>query len=188
MCGPEKPFYRNRGGFTAFLERFFPRYVAYDFTAGMEDELDDVSGGRADWKALLEAFWKDFKPKSDEVMERKPSEVTEALDEFLSDYLFPATEDGSIRAAVPSARPGGFRCAAGGTARSWPARIIRSARPAKFAQGGASADAAEDGELGQHPETGEPILRRAGRFGPTPSRWARARRRSARESPRTSGA
>ncbi|MGB3046478.1 type I DNA topoisomerase, partial [Dokdonella sp.] len=35
---------------TAFLERFFPRYVAYEFTAGMEDELDEVSGGRAEWK------------------------------------------------------------------------------------------------------------------------------------------
>ena len=39
---------------TAFLERFFERYVAYDFTAGMEDELDEVSGGRAEWKAVLE--------------------------------------------------------------------------------------------------------------------------------------
>src|SRR5690606_13113934 len=80
---------------TAFLERFFPRYVAYDFTAGMEEELDDVSGGRAEWKALLEAFWRDFKPKSDEVMERKPSEVTEVLDEFLSDYLFPQQAEGT---------------------------------------------------------------------------------------------
>ncbi|MBX9885746.1 MAG: type I DNA topoisomerase, partial [Novosphingobium sp.] len=49
---------------TAFLERFFERYVAYQFTAGMEDELDDVSGGRAAWKAVLEAFWRDFKPKA----------------------------------------------------------------------------------------------------------------------------
>ncbi|HZV10117.1 MAG TPA: type I DNA topoisomerase, partial [Novosphingobium sp.] len=86
---------------TAFLERFFPRYVAYEFTAGMEEELDDVSGGRAEWRAVLEAFWRDFKPKSDEVMEKKPSEVTEALDEFLSDYLFPPKEDGSDPRACP---------------------------------------------------------------------------------------
>jgi DNA topoisomerase-1 len=152
---------------TAFLERFFPRYVAYDFTAGMEDELDDVSGGRADWKALLEAFWKDFKPKSDEVMERKPSEVTEALDEFLSDYLFPATEDGSDPRRCPKCEAGrlslrGGRYGAFVACSNYPeCKFTR-----KFAQGGASADAAEDGELGQHPETGEPILRRAGRFGP----------------------
>src|SRR5213075_2809004 len=46
---------------TAFLERFFERYVSYDFTAHLEDELDDVSGGRAQWQKVLEAFWKDFK-------------------------------------------------------------------------------------------------------------------------------
>src|SRR5690606_31451136 len=86
---------------TAFLERFFPRYVGYDFTAEMEDELDDVSGGRAAWKKVLETFWRDFKPKTDEVMERKPSEVSEVLDEFLGDYLFPPTEDGSDPRACP---------------------------------------------------------------------------------------
>ena len=73
---------------TAFLERFFPTYVAYDFTAGMEDELDVVSDGREDYKLLLARFWKDFKPKADEVMEKMPSEVTEALDEYLADFLF----------------------------------------------------------------------------------------------------
>src|SRR6478735_9883671 len=91
---------------TAFLERFFPRYVAYDFTAEMEDELDEVSGGRAEWKDLLAKFWKDFKPKSDEVMERKPSEVTEALDEFLSDYLFPPRDDGSDPRLCPKCQEG----------------------------------------------------------------------------------
>ena len=79
---------------TAFLERFFDRYVAYDFTAGMEDELDIVSDGKEDWKKLLRQFWTDFKPKTDEVMERKPSEVTEALDEYLGEYLFPQRADG----------------------------------------------------------------------------------------------
>ncbi|MEL6531128.1 MAG: type I DNA topoisomerase, partial [Pseudomonadota bacterium] len=79
---------------TAFLERFFPNYVAYEFTAGMEDELDTVSDGREDYKELLSNFWKDFKPKTEEVMEKLPSEVTEVLDEYLSDYLFPPRDDG----------------------------------------------------------------------------------------------
>ncbi|MEM6476816.1 MAG: type I DNA topoisomerase, partial [Pseudomonadota bacterium] len=79
---------------TAFLERFFPRYVAYDFTAGMEDELDVVSDGREEYKVLLAKFWQDFKPKTEEVMEKLPSEVTEVLDEYLSDFLFPEREDG----------------------------------------------------------------------------------------------
>ncbi|HWL46232.1 MAG TPA: type I DNA topoisomerase, partial [Sphingomonadaceae bacterium] len=52
---------------TSFLERFFERYVSYDFTAGLEEQLDDVSGGRAQWQAVLDAFWRDFKPKTAEV-------------------------------------------------------------------------------------------------------------------------
>ncbi len=151
---------------TAFLERFFPRYVAYDFTAGMEEELDDVSGGRAEWKSVLAAFWKDFKPKSDEVMGQKPSEVTEALDEYLSDYLFPAQEDGGDPRKCPNCGTGrlalrGGRFGAFVACSNYPeCKFTR-----KFAQpGGAGAEA--DGELGKHPETGEPITRKVGRFGP----------------------
>ena len=152
---------------TAFLERFFERYVAYDFTAGMEDELDDVSGGRAEWKKVLEAFWKDFKPKSDEVMERKPSEVTEVLDEFLSDYLFPQKEDGTDPRICPKCGEGRLSLRGG----RFGAFVACSAYPEckftrKFAQPGGSADGAEDGELGKHPETGEEISRKVGRFGP----------------------
>jgi DNA topoisomerase I len=152
---------------TAFLERYFERYVAYEFTAGMEDELDEVSGGRAVWKAVLDAFWKDFKPKSDEVMERKPSEVTEALDEFLSEYLFPPKEDGSDPRKCPKCENGrlslrGGRFGAFVACANYPeCKFTR-----KFAQPGGSGDGAEDGEMGKHPETGEPISRKVGRFGP----------------------
>lgn len=151
---------------TAFLERFFPRYVAYDFTAGMEDELDDVSGGREAWKDLLTKFWKDFKPKSDEVMEKKPSEVTEALDEFLSDYLFPPTDDGTDPRKCPQCGAGrlslrGGRFGAFVACSNYPeCKYTR-----KFAQPGGAA-AGEEGEVGKHPETGEPISRKVGRFGP----------------------
>ena len=158
---------------TAFLERFFPRYVAYDFTAGMEDELDDVSGGRAAWKSVLEAFWKDFKPKSDEVMERKPSEVTEALDEFLSDYLFPPREDGIDPRTCPQCaaegRSGGRLALRGGRYGAFVAcaNYPECKYTRKFAQPGGDGEAgAGDGELGKHPETGEAITRKAGRFGP----------------------
>src|SRR3546814_11782329 len=72
---------------TAFLERFFERYVSYDFTAGLEDSLDDVSGGRAEWHKVLEEFWRDFKPKTVEAMAQQPAEVTQAIDESLADRM-----------------------------------------------------------------------------------------------------
>ena len=156
---------------TAFLERFFPRYVAYEFTAGMEDELDDVSGGRAAWKAVLEQFWRDFKPKSDEVMERKPSEVTEVLDEFLSDYLFPPKGDGSDPRACPKCladgRGGGRLSLRGGrfgafiACSNYPECNFRR----KFGQP-AEDGAEDDGVIGTDPETGLEVSRRVGRFGP----------------------
>jgi DNA topoisomerase-1 len=153
---------------TAFLERFFARYVAYDFTAGMEDELDDVSGGRGGWKELLAKFWRDFKPKSDEVMERKPSEVTEALDEFLSDYLFPPRADGTDPRKCPKCEAGRLSLRGG----RYGAFVACSNYPEckytrKFAQpGGAAEGEGEDGALGKDPETGLEVTRRAGRFGP----------------------
>ncbi len=156
---------------TSFLERFFPRYVAFDFTAGLEDELDEVSGGRAEWKKVLEAFWRDFKPASDEVMERKPSEVTEALDEFLSDYLFPANEDGSDPRQCPKCtaegRDGGRLSLRGGrfgafiACSNYPECAFRR----KFGQPG-DGDGSEDTSMGVDPETGLSVDRRTGRFGP----------------------
>ncbi|MFN3468462.1 MAG: type I DNA topoisomerase, partial [Novosphingobium sp.] len=153
---------------TAFLERFFPRYVAYEFTAGMEEELDDVSGGRARWKQVLADFWRDFKPKSDEVMEKKPSEVTAELDAFLSDYLFPPREDGSDPRQCPKCAAGRLSLRGG----RYGAFVACSNYPEckytrKFAQpGGAEGDSAQDGVLGQDPVTGQDVARKAGRFGP----------------------
>lgn len=154
---------------TAFLERFFPRYVAYDFTAGMEDELDNVSGGRAEWKIVLAGFWRDFKPKSDEVMENKPSEVMAELDEFLSDYLFPPRDDGTDPRICPKCAEGrlslrGGRYGAFVACSNYPeCKFTR-----KFAQpGGADGEGGDDdGVLGKDPVTGLDVSRKTGRFGP----------------------
>ncbi len=158
---------------TAFLERFFPTYVAYDFTAGMEDELDIVSDGREDYKLLLARFWRDFKPKADEVMEKMPSEVTEALDEYLADFLFPPREDGHDPRACPlcasEGRANGRLSLRGGRFGAFVAcaNYPECKFTRRFAQpGGEGEGGAEDGIMGQHPETGETILRKTGRFGP----------------------
>ena len=91
---------------TAFLERFFERYVSFDYTAELEEELDDVSGGRLGWQKMLEDFWRDFKPKAGEVMEQKPSEVTAALDEFLAPWLYPRQGGRQRPALVPACGEG----------------------------------------------------------------------------------
>ncbi|HEX8480506.1 MAG TPA: type I DNA topoisomerase [Allosphingosinicella sp.] len=153
---------------TAFLERFFERYVSFDFTARLEDELDDISGGRAEWQAVLEAFWKDFKPKTAEIMEQQPSAITAALDEFLAPWLFPDKEDGSDARLCPACGEGrlalrGGRFGAFVACSNYPeCRFTR-----RFGQGGEEGAADEGPEiLGKHPETGEDITRKTGRFGP----------------------
>ena len=158
---------------TAFLERFFPTYVAYEFTAGMEDELDTVSDGREDYKELLSKFWADFKPKADEVMEKLPSEVTEVLDDYLSDYLFPPRDDGKEARFCPlceqEGREGGKLSLRGGRFGAFIActNYPECKYTRRFAQPGADgADPAEDGLMGTHPETGAEIHRKSGRFGP----------------------
>ncbi len=52
-----------------FLSGHFTRYVDYDFTAKLEDELDAVSRGEEDWIPLMERFWAPFKQLVDEKTE-----------------------------------------------------------------------------------------------------------------------
>ncbi len=153
---------------TAFLERFFERYVGFDYTAGLEEELDDVSGGRAQWQAVLEAFWRDFKPRTTEVMEQQPSAITAELDQFLAPYLFPERADGADPRLCPNCGEGQLALRGG----KFGAFIACSNYPdckytRRFAQPGgeASADATPE-QLGKDPATGLEVERKSGRFGP----------------------
>ena len=153
---------------TAFLERFFERYVGYDFTAGLEDQLDEVSGGRAQWQAVLDAFWKDFKPRTTEVMDFKPSEITAELDVFLEPYLFPVKADGGDPRLCPNCQVGRLALRGG----KFGAFVACSNYPEckytrRFAQpGGSEGDDTGPEVLGTDPETGLEVSRRSGRFGP----------------------
>ncbi len=146
---------------TAFLERFFEKYVSYDYTAELEEELDDVSGGRLDWQKLLDAFWRDFKPKAGEVMDQKPSEITQAIDEFLEPWLYPPRADGTDPRLCPQCGKGRLSLRGG----KFGAFVACSNYPEcrytqKFGQGGDQAQS--DGPQ----ELGEGILLKTGRFGP----------------------
>jgi DNA topoisomerase-1 len=153
---------------TAFLERFFERYVSFDFTAHLEDELDDISGGRMQWQTVLEAFWRDFKPKTAEIMEQQPSAITAALDDFLAPWLFPDRADGSDPRLCPACGEGrlalrGGRFGAFVACSNYPeCKFTR-----RFGQGGEEGAVDSGPEiLGQHPDTGQDISRKNGRFGP----------------------
>jgi DNA topoisomerase-1 len=154
---------------TAFLERFFERYVSYDFTAGLEEELDEISGGRANWQEVLAEFWRDFKPKTAEIMEKKPSDVTAELDTFLAPMLFPDRGDGSDPRACPLCGDGKLALRGG----RFGAFIACSNYPEckftrKFGQPGGAGENGDNGSevVGQHPETNLDITRKSGRFGP----------------------
>jgi DNA topoisomerase-1 len=153
---------------TAFLERFFERYVGFDYTAGLEEELDDVSGGRAQWQSVLEAFWRDFKPLTADVMEQQPSAITAELDLFLGDYLFPERADGGDPRLCPNCGEGRLALRGG----KFGAFVACANYPTckytrRFAQAGGSAG--EDTgpvQMGKDPVTGLEIERKSGRFGP----------------------
>ena len=146
---------------TAFLERFFERYVSYDYTAELEEALDDVSGGRLDWQKLLDAFWRDFKPKAGEVMDQKPSEITQALDEFLAPWLYPPRADGSDPRVCPQCGNGRLNLRGG----KFGAFVACSNYPEcrytqKFGQPGGE-------QAGEGPQDlGNDITLKSGRFGP----------------------
>ncbi len=103
---------------TIFLLNFFRQYVGYEFTANLEEELDDVSAGERDYKDLLGKFWRDFSAAIGETSELRISEVLDKLDEALAPQLYPPREDGSDPRICPkcgvgqlhlkTSRTGGF--------------------------------------------------------------------------------
>ena len=91
---------------TAFLTSFFERYVEYNFTADLENQLDEVSGGRVDWKALLRDFWRDFSTAIDGTKELTITAVLEALDAELGRHFFPENGSGADPRLCPNCGAG----------------------------------------------------------------------------------
>jgi DNA topoisomerase-1 len=78
---------------TAFLANYFGRYVDYDFTADLETDLDRVTTGDENWKALLARFWQDFSAALGETEGLRITEVLEKINEVLEPHLFPVTPE-----------------------------------------------------------------------------------------------
>ncbi len=156
---------------TAFLTSFFERYVDTGFTAALEEQLDDISGGRADWRAVMRDFWQDFSNAIAQTTDLKISDVIAALDEDLGPHFFPARADGSDprqcaacgsgRLGLKLGRHGAFIGCSNYPSCQYTRRLaIETAEDA-------AADTLKEGMrvLGQHPETGEDVTVRRGPYG-----------------------
>ncbi|QHM90841.1 type I DNA topoisomerase [Acetobacter pasteurianus] len=156
---------------TAFLVSFFERYVDTGFTASLEELLDDISGGRAQWKQVLAAFWNDFSKAVSGTKELTITDVLNALDKDLGPFFFPERADGSDPRVCPSCGTGRLGLKLG----RYGAFIGCSNYPECQYTRRLTSDSAEEGDdaalkdgmrlLGQNPETGEDITVRQGPWG-----------------------
>ena len=89
---------------TAFLESFFARYVEYDFTAGLEEQLDRISNNEIAWREVLRDFWRDFTAAVGDIKELRIAQVLDALDEMLGAAHLPAARGRRRSAQVPELR------------------------------------------------------------------------------------
>ncbi|MBL4645039.1 MAG: type I DNA topoisomerase [Rhizobiales bacterium] len=154
---------------TAFLEGFFKRYVEYDFTARLEEQLDQVSDGKLNWRSVLGEFWEQFSASVDEIKDLRITEVLDALNELLGPHIFPAKEDGSDPRACPKCDGGRVSLKVGKFGAFIGCSNYPECRYTKqLGQAGKDSDDGGDDiiELGKDPETGLMITARTGRFGP----------------------
>ncbi len=151
---------------TAFLEKFFARYVEYDFTADLEGKLDLVSAGDLDWKSLLADFWKDFHAQVGEIAELRMGEVLDALDVALGPHIFPANADGGDPRSCPACGAGRLSLKAGRYGAFIGCSNYPECRFTRPIAGAGEEKAAGDRELGVDPASGHAIWLKAGRFGP----------------------
>jgi len=153
---------------TAFLEQFFKRYVEYDFTAALEEQLDLVSDGKLDWKQFLRDFWKDFHAAVGEIAELRTTNVLDALNEALGPHIFPDKGDGSNPRLCPTCGTGQLSLKTGKFGAfigcsNYPE--CRYTRQLGVSEGDGEAESA-DKELGVNPATGRAVWLKNGRFGP----------------------
>ncbi len=80
---------------TSFLRHNFTKYVDYDFTAGLEEQLDKIACGEGEWQLALQNFWDEFKATLEQGAALSPEQVRAQLEEDLAYYYFPKLEDGS---------------------------------------------------------------------------------------------
>ena len=154
---------------SAFLEKLFSKYVDYNFTAGLEDQLDEITSGKESWIKVLELFWKDFNNNVSEVKEKRTREVLDLLNESLGSLVFDKDKEGNIVRKCQLCDSGtlslknSFRGGAFIGCSNYPE--CKFTRPLSKAKAAAQAQLAEPKLIGKH-ENGNDIYLKNGRFGP----------------------
>ncbi|MBV8778806.1 MAG: type I DNA topoisomerase, partial [Alphaproteobacteria bacterium] len=148
----------------AFLENFFRRYVEYDFTADLEEQLDRISNNEISWQQVLKDFWRDFIGAVDDIKDLRVAEVLDALDEMLGPHIYPPRADGGDVRQCPTCGTGRLNLKAG----KFGAFVGCSNYPECRYTRPLAADSAESADrvLGKDEETGLDVAVKAGRFGP----------------------
>ena len=154
---------------SAFLEKLFSKYVDYGFTAGLEEQLDDITSGKEEWIKVLDNFWKDFNNNVSNVKEKRTREVLDLLNESLGELIFEADENGKINRKCKLCNTGelslknSFRGGAFIGCSNYPE--CKFTRPLSKSKANDQIALAEPKLIGQN-ENGKDIYLKNGRFGP----------------------
>ena len=154
---------------SAFLEKLFSKYVDYGFTAGLEEQLDDITSGKEEWIKVLDNFWKDFNLNVSNVKEKRTREVLDLLNESLGELIFEADKEGKINRKCKLCDTGelslknSFRGGAFIGCSNYPE--CKFTRPLSKAKANDQIALAEPKLIGQN-ENGKDIYLKNGRFGP----------------------
>jgi DNA topoisomerase-1 len=148
----------------AFLESFFARYVEYDFTASLEEQLDRISNNEISWQQVLKDFWGDFIGAVNDIKDLRVAQVLDVLDTLLGPHIYAPREDGGDPRQCPSCGTGKLNLKAGKFGAfvgcsNYPE--CRYTRPLA-----ADGEATGDRILGKDPTSGLDVAVKAGRFGP----------------------
>ncbi len=153
---------------TTFLSSFFERYVEYDFTANLESQLDDISGGQIAWKQVLRDFWIAFKEKVDDTKDLTVRNVLDVLNVELRPHFFPDRADGSDPRSCPKCKQGELSIKLGRHGAFLGCSRYPDCSFTTPLGGDPSENVLGDGpkELGIDPETGKALTLRQGPYGP----------------------
>jgi DNA topoisomerase-1 len=147
----------------AFLENFFARYVEFDFTAALEEQLDRISNNEISWQQVLKDFWKDFIGAVNDIKDVRVSEVLDVLDAMLGEHIYEPRADGGDPRQCPSCGSGKLNLKAG----KFGAFVGCSNYPeCRYTRPLAASSGSSDRPLGKDPKTGLEVAVKAGRFGP----------------------